>query len=124
MGASVPDQAGRAAHRAAEASRPSGDHPSRIEEKLTAQQRRDLIASNERIWWSADGRVSNAMHRKGLIEAPTWSGSALLTPLGREVRKRAIAIETRQGGNEVPSRSDESAGRKASPNPGHDRRRG
>lgn len=29
----------------------------------------------------------------------------------------AIAMETRQGGNAVPSRSDDSAGRQVSPNP-------
>src|SRR4051812_25130264 len=78
---------------------PPGFDPSRIAKRLTVQQRRDLVASNERIWWSADGRVSNAMHRKGLIEAPAWSGSALLTPLGQKVREAAIAMEARPGGD-------------------------
>ena len=90
---------------------PPGFDPARIAERLTAQQRRDLLASDDRVWWSADGRVSNAMHRKGLIEAPTWSGCALFTPLGKSVRREAIATETRRA-ETTGSVEDEGAGPK------------
>jgi hypothetical protein len=57
----------------------------RLLKGLTEAQRSDLSRCEGDRWWSADGRVTRAMERKGLIERSSGSFSDF-TPLGIKVR--------------------------------------
>jgi hypothetical protein len=67
-----------------------------LAERLTDNQRRDLIASEAAFWWSSDRRTTNAMFRKGLIEKPGYSDCVPFTPLGKALREHALRARVAQ----------------------------
>jgi hypothetical protein len=57
-----------------------------IAAKLTEAQRKDILDSSEDFFWSADGRTTRGLLRKGLVEHQ-YCMRARWSPLGLRVRQ-------------------------------------